>query len=386
MDSDGDVDSEWLLATTRAVVRATGEETPAAIADAVTAALGAAAGFSWLGYPGVRPGVVRVRAASGSVDSPLSLSLGEDGTTADSDPEPSAETATDRALQDGIQTFDSLAENREYRRLSEEYGIPEATTGISVLLGGEAESDGVLHWYGTRDLTSEQVRGTVADLSELVADALAAAEQCRELDRERERLEALRSTISHDLGNPLNLGAGRLDLARSDCESEHLDHVERAFEQIDDLVDEGLTFVQAGKPIDAPERLSLAEVARDCWEHVAEERASLSVADLSITADSERLRRILTELFENALVHNDGAIQVRIEPLADGGGFAVVDTGDGIPEKHREYVFDRGYTTESDRDGNGLAIVEAVARAHGWEVRLGESDDGARVEILTERW
>lgn len=373
-------DDDWLFETLRSVVRATtGRTDPAAIADGVTDALGEADGFAWIGHPGERPGTVRVLAASGDFDSPLLLSVEREHSTSDS------ATATTRALREGDQQFDSLAENREYQLLRSEQAIPEAATGLSVPLGDGADGYGVLHWYGHRDLTTAVVRDTVAELAALTTDALRAADTRQELARERERLESLRSTLSHDLGNPLNLGAGRLNLARDDCDSEHLDHVERAFEQIDDLVDEGLTFVQAGKPVAEPERLSVQDVAETCWEHVDADRASLSVPALTVSADPERLRRLLNELFENAVVHSDGEVTVRIEPL-EAGGFAVVDDGPAIPEKHQEYVFDRGYTTASDRAGEGLAVVQEVASAHGWAVSLGDADAGTRVEIRTGPW
>jgi len=363
---DSDDGGEWLLSTLRAAVRATtGDTDPGAAAEELTDALGGE-GVAWVGAPGVRDGVVRIRAASAPIDAPVSLGV--------------ADGATEAALAEGTQAFETLDDNSEYQQLRAEFDLPALQTGVSVPLGG----DGVLHWYSDRDLTTEAVRETAAEMGDLLGAAIRAGAQRRELARERERLEAFRSSISHDLGNPLNLGAGRLDLARTDCESDHLDHVERAFEQINDIVDDGLTLVDAGSPIESVERLSLREATTQSWEHVAVDRVSLTAAELTVTADSKRLRRLLTELFENVVVHTDSAVDLRVEPID--GGFAVVDTGPGVPEKHREYVFDRGYTTAEDRDGNGLAIVAAIADAHGWTATLGATEHGTRIEIHTERW
>ena len=256
MDSD---DGEgWLFGTLRATVRATTAETdPDRVAAAVTDALGQE-GVAWVGTPGVRDGVVRIRAASAPIDAPASLSV-PDGATA-------------RALTDGVQIFESLADNAEYRQLHEQHDLPATKTGVSVALGGDA--DGVLHWYSDRDLTDDRVRETAVEVADLLGTAIRAGERRRELARERERLVAVRSSISHDLGTPINLGAGRLDLARADCESDHLDHVERAFEQIDDIVDEGLTLVEAGNPVESVERVSLRDAAIQSWEHVAVDRVS----------------------------------------------------------------------------------------------------------------
>ncbi len=63
-------------------------------------------------------------------------------------------------------------------------------------------------------------------------------------------------------------------------------------------------------------------------------------------------------------------------------GFYVADTGPGIPESDREKVFESGYSTGEDGTGFGLRIVEEVVDAHGWDIRVTDSDQGgARFEI-----
>ena len=45
-------------------------------------------------------------------------------------------------------------------------------------------------------------------------------------------------------------------------------------------------------------------------------------------------------------------------------------------------MFESGYTTSETGTGFGLAIVERIAEAHGWEVTLIESESGgARFEF-----
>ena len=63
-------------------------------------------------------------------------------------------------------------------------------------------------------------------------------------------------------------------------------------------------------------------------------------------------------------------------------GFYVADNGPGIPAEHRETVFEPGYSTRDDGTGFGLAIVQDVADAHDWTVRVTESEmGGTRFEI-----
>jgi signal transduction histidine kinase len=79
-------------------------------------------------------------------------------------------------------------------------------------------------------------------------------------------------------------------------------------------------------------------------------------------------------------------LSVRLTPL-DGGrrGFAVEDDGPGIDPEDRPHVFERGFTTDADGTGFGLAIVQRIVEAHGWDVRVTESaTGGARFEIRVD--
>ena len=67
----------------------------------------------------------------------------------------------------------------------------------------------------------------------------------------------------------------------------------------------------------------------------------------------------------------------------------VEDDGPGIPLDERERVFDRFHRTDPARDrasggaGLGLAIVQAIARAHGGTVRAGgPPGGGARLVMV----
>lgn len=67
-------------------------------------------------------------------------------------------------------------------------------------------------------------------------------------------------------------------------------------------------------------------------------------------------------------------------PSAD--GVNVADDGPGVPEANRERIFEGGYSTDGEGTGLGLQLVKDIATAHGWDIRVSESDtDGARFEI-----
>lgn len=69
----------------------------------------------------------------------------------------------------------------------------------------------------------------------------------------------------------------------------------------------------------------------------------------------------------------EGATMVRIGTF-DAGIFVEAD-GSGFDPEQRETVFEYGMST-ADSFGVGLAIVRTVVEAHGWEIRLTESETG----------
>jgi signal transduction histidine kinase len=100
-----------------------------------------------------------------------------------------------------------------------------------------------------------------------------------------------------------------------------------------------------------------------------------------VRADESGLRRLLENLFDNAVTHGDADV-VRVEGID--GGFAIADDGRGVPSREADEVFEVGFTTEDAGTGLGLAIVEAVADAHGWSTSLEASSDGGARFVVTE--
>jgi PAS domain S-box-containing protein len=203
----------------------------------------------------------------------------------------------------------------------------------------------------------------------------------KELERQKARLEEFTSLVSHDLRNPLHVARSRAELAREDCDTEHLDHVIRAHERMESLIDDLLTLARSGEDVGELEPVDLASLVERCWANAPTADATLVVAtDRSIRADRSRLRQLVTNLVRNGVEHGGEDVTVTVGDLDD--GFYVADDGAGVPDAVRDDVFDDGVTTTEDGTGLGLAIVEDVANAHGWTVTVGESaEGGARFEV-----
>lgn len=203
----------------------------------------------------------------------------------------------------------------------------------------------------------------------------------RQLKRQNDRLNEFASVVSHDLRNPLNVAAGRIELAQEETKNEHLVPAASAIDRCNALIDDLLTLARHGKDLGDVEPVSLHPVVHHCWQHVETGDATLHTdVTRTVVADRSQLQQLVENLLRNSIDHGGSDVTVTVEDSPD--GFAVADDGPGIPESERETVFDAGYSTARDGTGFGLRIVEQIAEAHGWTTRVTESaDGGARFEI-----
>jgi signal transduction histidine kinase len=106
---------------------------------------------------------------------------------------------------------------------------------------------------------------------------------------------------------------------------------------------------------------------------------SQSRTDDAVEHDSTGSRPEADDAVEHESAADDG-VTVTVGDLSD--GFYVADDGPGVPLDDRDDVFEAGYSTTDTGTGFGLRIVQQVAEAHGWTIRLTESAvGGARFEI-----
>ena len=249
--------------------------------------------------------------------------------------------------------------------------VPIGSYGVLVV--GSPEPDAF-------DATDEAIlnvfTGTLAEVVDRIAYE-------RELQERNERLENFASVVSHDLRNPLSVADGYLELVRETGAESHLDEVERAHNRMERIIDDLLWLAREGRTIGELRPTPLPEVVERAWEQTGMPNATLrSDCTAEIAADPDRLQQLFENLFRNAREHAGTDVTVRVGHLGDGPDFYVEDDGPGIPAKEYDRVLDSGYTTADDGTGYGLSIVETIVDAHGWELRLAESDaGGARFEI-----
>jgi two-component system OmpR family sensor kinase len=209
---------------------------------------------------------------------------------------------------------------------------------------------------------------------------------------------------SHELRTPLTVIRGQLEVlaAQPDPAGEEVRRVERLVQaevaRISRLVDDLLLLALSDhinflriEPVD------LATFVEELWDGIsltAHRRFELGrVPHGSLAADPDRLAQALRNLAGNAIEHTeapDGLVALDVQRVGpDRIRFVVIDDGPGITASERERVFERFHRVDPARSraaggaGLGLAIVRAIADAHGGRARAGDVPDarGARLEL-----
>lgn len=220
----------------------------------------------------------------------------------------------------------------------------------------------------------------------------------RELSQTREQLTEM---IVHDLRSPLTTILGSLDLldkAYADAEpspvvKQALSISSHSVQQMLGLVNSLLDIakLESGELTLSLQSLSLDVLCEELVESFVYEAneggiiLNLNVADglLEVTADEEKLRRVLSNLLDNALKFTPagGQIDLKVECEGEEVFITVADTGPGVPEEFRERIFKRfvqvpGVAGRRRGTGLGLAFSKMAVTAHGGKIWVEDNPGG----------
>jgi two-component system OmpR family sensor kinase len=211
---------------------------------------------------------------------------------------------------------------------------------------------------------------------------------------------------SHELRTPLGILKAELDLAlsRSRSRQEMQDTLRRASDETNRLtrLAQDLLVLSRARGGQIPvhrEQVDLREVLEEaCRDH--RERARAAEVDLTVRApegrvrlDRARLRQAVENLVDNSLRHVSpgGSIEIAARVDDTGASVSVRDSGPGFPPAFLARAFEPFARSEGDAGdptgaGLGLAIVRAVAEAHGGSaVAENPTGGGALVTLLLAR-
>ena len=209
--------------------------------------------------------------------------------------------------------------------------------------------------------------------------------------------------IAHDLRTPLARLLAGLERAqrRAGSVADYHAAVASAIEETQSLLTTFNAMLRISEVEDGVRRagfgtVDLAAIADDAvefYEPSADDKqialAYVRPPGLACTmrGDPSLLFEAVGNLIDNAIKFTPagGRITVTLSEQPDGFRLDVADSGPGIPPSEREAVFLRFHRSESSRhlpgNGLGLSLVAAVARLHGMQVAILDSDQGCHIAL-----
>ena len=214
----------------------------------------------------------------------------------------------------------------------------------------------------------------------------------RELEKVRDDLMKM---IVHDLKSPLTSVLAALEMvldgdfgAVSEPQRRALGDAEAKAEDLLALIEDLLevarieeTSIQLDIQPIAPAAL-LTEILHEWEMRLAQEEAAatMDVADDApvFHADKGLVKRVFSNLIQNALTHSPRNVTISIRARRDGATdgvlFTVADNGPGIPKEYHEIIFrkfEQAKTPSAPRvrsSGLGLAFCKLAVEAHGGRI------------------
>jgi signal transduction histidine kinase len=185
--------------------------------------------------------------------------------------------------------------------------------------------------------------------------------------------------LAHETRNPLNIIRGMAQmLSKQPGTPPEIREKSRAIVDETDKVTAQLNeFINYSRPREvrrAPLALASAvnEVARALSYDLEEKKIRLEIKGepMTIEADEQLLRQALFNLVLNATqaVGEGGQIQIVTQRNGAGAAIEIRDDGPGVPPERRQEIFKPYFTTHQKGTGLGLAVVQQIVLAHGWEI------------------
>jgi signal transduction histidine kinase len=218
--------------------------------------------------------------------------------------------------------------------------------------------------------------GNLAKTSELQIRLVRASE----LNSHLKEMNLAAAGLAHETRNPLNIvrGLAQMISKQEDASPEIRGKSRDIINETDRITAQLNEFINYSRPREVRRAATslnsvVAEVVRTLNYDLEEKKVQLqNHADpLVIEADEQLLRQALFNLVINAIqaVPVGGEIQIRAGRRNGAGAFVeVADNGPGVSPGHRAEIFKPYFTTHEEGTGLGLAVVQQIVLAHGWEI------------------
>jgi signal transduction histidine kinase len=227
----------------------------------------------------------------------------------------------------------------------------------------------------SRRLPDAAARDEIGQLTGVLNRMLSSLEEARAGERR------FLADASHELRTPVTSLMGNVEYAsRHGADAELLDELHHDAARLARLVDALLTLERADEGSPAATQIELDELVRAAMaEHDGQRVKAGPLAAATVRGDEPALRRAVSNLIDNGLVHGpaDGMVTVSLEAANGLARLTVCDQGAGPDPADSEHLFERFWrgaqAVARPGSGLGLSIVAAIVEGHGGQVSVKDS-------------
>ncbi len=213
-----------------------------------------------------------------------------------------------------------------------------------------------------------------------------------EVNRMQERIATLikgrtvlLGAVSHDIKTYIT----RLKLRTEMIEDgDQRARAERDLDEMTALIDDALAVARGMATERQLNDVDLGEVLRIVVQDYSGVSLTTPEGALMMRADPVALRRLFSNLVDNAVRYGGGGPDITVSAGHEGWRVTVDDDGPGIPAAERALVLEPFYRRETSRSretggsGLGLAIAKQIVEAHGGTIALDQSPAGGLRVVL----
>jgi signal transduction histidine kinase len=201
-----------------------------------------------------------------------------------------------------------------------------------------------------------------------------------ELNSHLKELNLAAAGLAHETRNPLNIIRGQAQMISRlpDASPDVREKSKSIVDQTDKVTAQLTEFINYSRPREVRRTkvalvAACAEVVRTLGYDLEEKKLRVEVTGepLAVEADEQLLRQVLFNLLLNAVqaAGENGKIQAVVQRTgANEAVLEIRDDGPGVPPENRREIFKPYFTTHQKGTGLGLAVVQQIILAHGWEI------------------
>lgn len=221
------------------------------------------------------------------------------------------------------------------------------------------------------------------------------------LFQREQRLSVLNRILRHNVRNELTVTLGNLTLLEEQLDQEGINRLEEARSSINKVLDHSekarlledrITDQASFEEIELTE---MVESIVDKWQSThptatIEYGSNMEGQDLEVrTIDSKLFERAITEVIENAIVHNDAdtpSVSITISETVETAEIHIRDNGPGIPAIEREVLESVEESALEHGSGLGLWFVHWTVMMSNGELLFGSKPhDGGHVVVTLQK-